>query len=62
MNVEFIKNPETGILEAWEDGQVVGEFVTTGMLAKGLKLTDCIVRKEQRLCSDQRKTRNMVSA
>ena len=51
MNIEFIKNPETGILEAWEDGKVVGEFVTTGMLAKGWRLTDCIVRKEQRMCS-----------
>lgn len=62
MNIEFIKNPETGILEAWEDGKVVGEFVTTGMLAKGWKLTDCIVRKEQRLRLDQRKTKNMMSA
>lgn len=24
MNIEFIKNPVTGILEAWEDGRVVG--------------------------------------
>ena len=47
MNIEFIKNPETGILEAWEDGKAIGEFITTGMLAKGWKLTDCIVRKEQ---------------
>ena len=61
MNIEFIKNPDTGILEAWEDGKVVGEFVTTGMLAKGWKLTDCIVRKEHRLCSDQRKTKNIMS-
>ena len=52
MNIEFIKNPVTGILEAWEDGRVIGEFVSTGMLAKGWKLTDCIVRKEQRLCSE----------
>ena len=62
MDIEFIKNPKTGVLEAWEDGRVVGEFIATGMLAKGWKLTDCIVRKEQRLCSDQRKTRNMMSA
>ncbi len=62
MDIEFIKNPETGILEAWEDGKVIGEFVATGMLAKGWKLTDCIVRKEQRLCSDQRRTGNMMSA
>ena len=62
MNIEFKKNPNTGILEAWEDGQVVGEFVTTGMLAKGWKLTDCIVRKEQRLCSDQKRARNMMTA
>ena len=47
MNIEFIKNPVTGVLEAWEDGRVIGEFVSTGMLAKGWKLTDCIVRKEQ---------------
>lgn len=52
MNIEFIRNPDTGILEAWEDGRVIGEFVATGMLAKDWKLTDCIVRKEQRLCSD----------
>ena len=44
MNIDFIKNFDTGVLEAWEDGKVVGEFVTTGMLAKGWKLTDCIVR------------------
>ena len=54
MNIEFIKNPDTGILEAWEDGRVIGEFVSTGMLAKGWKLTDCIVRKEQRLCSESK--------
>ena len=47
MNIEFIKNPETGILEAWENGKAIGEFVTTGMLVKGWKLTDCIVKKEQ---------------
>ena len=62
MDIEFIENPETGILEAWEDGRVIGEFVATGMLAKGWKLTDCIVGKEQRLCSDQRKIKNMMSA
>ena len=62
MDIEFINNSETGILEAWEDGRVIGEFIATGMLAKGWKLTDCIVRKEQRLCSDQRSTRNMMSA
>lgn len=61
MNIEFIKNPETGVLEAWEDGKVVGEFVTTGMLTKGWKLTDCIVRKEQRLCSDRGRTRSIIS-
>lgn len=60
MNIEFIKNPKTGILEAWEDGKVVGEFVTTDMLVKGWKLTDCIVRKEQRLCSEHRGTGNMI--
>lgn len=60
MNIEFIKNPKTGILEAWEDGKVVGEFITTDMLAKGWKLTDCIVRKEQRLCSEHRGTGNMI--
>ena len=54
MDIEFIKNPNTGVLEAWEGGRVVGEFVSTGMLAKGWKLTDCIVRKEQRLCSDRK--------
>ena len=48
MNIEFIKNPDTGILEAWEDDKVVGEFVATGMLAKGWKLTDCIVRKRRK--------------
>lgn len=62
MDIEFIKNPETGILEAWEDGRVIGEFVATGILAKGWKLSDCIVRKGQRLCSDERSTRNMMSA
>lgn len=56
MNIEFIKNKDTGILEAWEDGRVIGEFVSTGMLAKGWKLTDCIVRKEQRLCSERKET------
>ena len=49
MNIEFIKNPVTGVLEAWEDGRVVGEFSPTGMMVKGWKLTDCIVRKEQGL-------------
>ncbi|MBO6146519.1 MAG: hypothetical protein J6O70_02955 [Lachnospiraceae bacterium] len=48
MNIEIIRNPKTGILEAWEDGKAVGEFITTGMLIKDWKLTDCIVRKEQR--------------
>ncbi len=42
MDIEFIMNPETGILEAWEDGKVIGEFVTTEMLTKGWKLMDCI--------------------
>ncbi len=46
MNIEFIKNPDTGILEAWEDGRVIGEFIPTGMMIKGWKLTDCIVRTE----------------
>ena len=62
MNIEFIKNTDTGIIEAWEDDRLIGEFVTTGMLAKGWKLTDFIVRKEQRLCSDQRRTGNIISA
>ena len=47
MNIEFIRNPETGILEAWEDGRAIGEFVTTGMLAKGWKLTDCIIKRNR---------------
>ena len=47
MNIEFIRNPVTGVLEAWEDGSVVGEFIPTGMMVKGWKLTDCIVRNEQ---------------
>ena len=51
MNIEFIKNPVTGVLEAWEDGRVVGEFIPTGMMVKGWKLTDCIVRKEQEIHS-----------
>ncbi|MCR5775585.1 MAG: hypothetical protein K6G42_10920 [Lachnospiraceae bacterium] len=49
MHIEFIKNPETGIIEAWEDGQVIGEFIATGMLAKGWRMSDCLIRKEQRL-------------
>lgn len=53
MNIEFIKNPVTGILEAWEDGRVVGEFIPTGMMVKGWKLTDCIVRKEEKLTIDK---------
>ena len=57
INIEFIKNPATGVLEAWEDGKVVGEFIPTGMMVKGWKLTDCIVRKEQRLCSDLERKR-----
>lgn len=60
MNIEFIKNPDTGIMEAWEDGRVVGEFISTGMLAQGWKLTDCIIRKEQRLCSDSGKATSMM--
>ena len=32
MNIEFIKNPDTGILEAWEDGS---EF--TGTVLADLK-------------------------
>ena len=60
MNIEFIKKPETGILEVWEDGKAIGEFVTTEMLIKGWKLTDCIVRKEQRLCSDSGKATSMM--
>ena len=60
MNVQFIRNPETGIMEAWQDGSVIGEFVSTGMLVKGWKLSDCLIRKEERLCSDRRKTRNMM--
>ena len=47
MNIEFIKNPDTGVLEAWEDGRVVGEFIPTGMMVKGWKLTDCIVRRDR---------------
>ncbi len=35
MNIEFIKNPVTGVLEALEGDKVVGEFIPTGMLAKG---------------------------
>lgn len=48
MNIEFISNPDTGILEAWEDDRVIGEFILTGMMVKCWKLTDCIVRKEQK--------------
>ncbi|MBR1524599.1 MAG: hypothetical protein IJ641_09125 [Lachnospiraceae bacterium] len=59
MDIEFKVNPNTGTVEAWQDGRVIGEFVTTGMLVKGWKLTDCLIRKEQRLCSDQRR-RNMM--
>lgn len=34
MKYEFIKNPDTGTLEAWEDGKVVGVFISTGMMAR----------------------------
>ena len=50
MHIEFIQNPDTGVLEAWEDGRVIGEFIPTGIVVKRWKLTDCIVRKEEGLC------------
>jgi hypothetical protein len=56
MDIEFKENPDTGVLEAWEDGKVVGEFVTAGTLVKGWKLTDCIVRKEQKIRTERKKT------
>lgn len=28
--IEFIRNKETGILEAWENGQKVGDIITMG--------------------------------
>ena len=36
MNIELIKNPDTGVMEAWEDGRVVGEFISTGMPAQDM--------------------------
>lgn len=30
MMVEFKRNKETGILEAWENGEKVGEIITMG--------------------------------
>ena len=48
MKIEFIENLDTGIMEAWQNGKVIGEFIPTGMLVQGWKLADCIIRKEQR--------------
>lgn len=28
--IEFIRNKETGILEAWKDGKKIGEVLTMG--------------------------------
>lgn len=28
--IDFIRNRDTGILEAWEDGKKVGEIITMG--------------------------------
>lgn len=28
--IEFKRNEETGILEAWEDGEKIGEVITMG--------------------------------
>lgn len=28
--VEFIRNKETGILEAWKNGKKIGEIITMG--------------------------------
>ncbi|MCR5774548.1 MAG: hypothetical protein K6G42_05640 [Lachnospiraceae bacterium] len=53
MNIEFIRNPDTGIMEAWEEGKVIGELIPTGMMVKGWKLTDYIIRKEQRLYNEK---------
>lgn len=30
--IEFKRNPETGILEVWKDGEKTGEIVTMGDL------------------------------
>ena len=31
--IEFVRNKETGILEAWKNGQKVGEIITIGDVA-----------------------------
>lgn len=28
--IEFIRNKETGVLEAWKDGKLIGPIVTMG--------------------------------
>lgn len=33
--MELIRNEETGIVEAWEDGKVVGQVITMGDDVKG---------------------------
>ena len=33
--IEFKRNKETGILEAWKDGEKVGEIITMGDDANG---------------------------
>ena len=34
MDIEFIKNEKTGILEAWSEGRAVGEFIPAEMMVK----------------------------
>lgn len=31
--IEFVRNKETGILEAWKNGQKVGDIITMGDIA-----------------------------
>lgn len=38
--VEFIRNKETGILEAWKDGKKIGEILTMGDAIIGNKDKD----------------------
>lgn len=33
--IEFKRNPETGILEAWKNGKKIGEIITMGDLIDG---------------------------
>lgn len=47
MDIEFIKNEKTGILEAWSEGRAVGEFIPAEMMVKRWS-EKCMTRKSSK--------------